>query len=76
MKKAFLITFDVCVRVVADVPEGYQPGRDDMSENFDKLVKTAREKIVANAEDILCGDNVTEAWEDTEMPYGSFKNEK
>lgn len=72
MKKAFLITFEACVRVTADVPEGFDAERDDI----DELVKKARENVVANAEDILCGDNVTEVWEDSVMPYGSFKNEK
>ena len=76
MKKAFLITFDVCVRVTADVPEDFDPNRDELTDTFDNLVKSAREKVIANAEDILCGDNVTEACEDTEMPYGFCKDEK
>lgn len=84
MKKAFLVTFSVRTRVVADVPEGFNPDDIDFSDTpqavaFDALVAEARENVLLYPEGYLCGDNVEPGdgiIEDDECPYGTYEHEK
>ena len=59
MKKAFLVTFEVTTRVVADVDGN--PSSDDMAWN------TVVDKALEQA--FIDGDNVERIEEDTEHPY-------
>ena len=79
MNKAYLVTFEVCTRVTADVPEGFDPNVLVTTESraaFDVIVEQARHQIAVCAEEYLDGDNVTECVEDVECPYGTFVNEE
>lgn len=60
MKKAFLVTFEVTTRVVADV-DG-RPGYDNV-----KAWNTVVDKALEKA--FIDGDNVERIEEDTEHPY-------
>lgn len=84
MKKAFLVTFSVRTRVVADVPEGFNPDDIDFSNKpqavaFDAMVAEARQHILSNPESYLCADNIEVGdgiVDDDECPYGTFDDEK
>lgn len=84
MKKAFLVTFSVRTRVVADVPEGFNPDVIDFSDKpqavaFDAIVAEARDHVLENPYDYLCPDNIEVGdgiVDDDECPYGTFDDEK
>ena len=72
-KKAYLVTFEVTTRVVADVPEDFDPKDysrmfEEHEEAFDTIVEKARDKILGYPQDYICREN-TEVIEDTECPY-------
>lgn len=72
MKKAFIIHFVPSARIVADVPEGFDPGNLTSKEDeeiYSRLVSSARGKMSGNIEGYLCNENVEGIFEDTEMPY-------
>ena len=76
-KVALLVDFNPRTRVVVDIPENIETEKwlED-SNNFDSVVKKAREQMLeGNIEDYLCGDNMY--WEeDTECPFGSLTMDK
>ena len=84
MKKAFLVTFSVRTRVVAVVPEGFNPDDIDFSDKpqavaFDAIVEKARQNILSDPESYLCADNIEVGdgiVDDNECPYGTFDDEK
>ena len=70
-KTAYLYTFCPRTRVVAD-PNDFA----DEQELFEHLTKLAREQMIDNGIDgYLFGDN-GEYEEDTECPFGTFKEDK
>ena len=62
MKQAKLITFSITTRVLVD-------DSDTEEKQFDEAVKSARAKILQEAPEKICGDNVVEFDDDYEMPY-------
>ena len=81
MKKAYLVTFEVTTRVVADVPEDFDPNNCNFCNTphalaFDGVVAEARKHIVEDAENYLYGDNISEFNPDDECPYGTFEGEE
>ena len=84
MKKAFLVTFSVRTRVVADVPEGFNPDEIDFSDKpqavaFDAIVAEARDHVLENPYGYLCPDNIEVGdgiVDDDECPYGTFNGEE
>lgn len=80
MKKAYLVTFEVCTRVVVDVPENFDSDNCNLviEENAvadETIIQKARENILNDPTNYLNGDNVLYA-EDVECPYGIFKDEQ
>lgn len=69
-KTAYLFDFSVCTRVVAD-PDDFE----DEYQLFGYLCHKARENILSDAENYLCGDN-GDYCEDEECPFGSFSDDK
>ena len=72
-KKAYLVTFEITTRVVADVPDDFDPKDHSLTleeheEAFDTIVEKARDKILGYPQDYICREN-TEVIEDTECPY-------
>lgn len=77
MKKAFLVSFDVMTRVVIDVPEGASVEDIENDDKlFDQLVSQARDHVLEDPFNYLCGDNLSETQEDEECPYGTFVGEE
>lgn len=81
MKKAFLVTFEVTTRVIADVPEDFDPKNTNLAiEKFaiadDAITEKARQNILEEPEGYIVSDNMTGYEEDTECPYGTYDNEK
>lgn len=81
MKKAYLVTFNVCTRVTADVPEGFDPNnvnllQPEQNKAYYDIVRDARTRVASKPDMYLCWDNVEECAEDEETPYGFFKNEE
>lgn len=75
MKTALLVDFYPRTRVVVDIPEGQTVEQYlENDENYDKLVKQARENMCEYIDEYLCGDNMM--WDiDNECPYGTFKDD-
>lgn len=75
MKTALLVDFYPRTRVVVDIPEGQTVEQYlENDENYDKLVKQARENMCEHIDEYLCGDNMM--WDtDDECPYGTFKDD-
>lgn len=71
-KVALLVDFEPRTRVVVDIPDGMSVEKYlQNDQNYDNLVKTAREKMLPRIEDYLCGDNLV--WEeDLDCPFGTF----
>ena len=70
-KTAYLFYFYPATRVVAD-PDDFKTEE----ELYEHLTKKAREQMLNNGiENYLCGDN-GEYEEDTECPFGTFKEDK
>lgn len=71
-KVALLVDFEPRTRVVVDIPKGMSVEKYlEDGNNFDNLVKQAREKMVSDISNYLCGDNCY--WqEDSECPFGTF----
>ena len=81
MKKAYLVTFNVCTRVTADVPEGFDPNnvnllKSEELKTFSDIIDDARKRIVNSPYMYLCDDNIEECEEDLETPYGFYKSEE
>jgi len=81
MKKAYLVTFNVCTRVTADVPEGFDPNKVNLlkPENhaaYYAIADGARKEIVNSPYMYLCDGNIKECKEDLETPYGFYKSEE
>ena len=79
-KKAFLVEFAPCTRVIVDVPDGFDPNnvnlvRESDKNAFDAIVRAARGKITLNAANYLDGDNLSEIVEDVECPFGTFSED-
>ena len=74
-KTALLVEFAPRTRVIVNVPDGMSVRQYlENGENFDNLVKQAREQMLWDIENYLDGDNVT--WEeDTECPFGTFNSD-
>lgn len=64
-KKAFLVTFSTMTRVIVDVADETLEDKED----FNKVVREAREKISLDVADYLTEDNCYEAKLDVECPY-------
>lgn len=64
-KKTFLVTFSPMTRVVVDVTDETLEDKED----FNKVVRAAREKISLDVADYLTEDNCDEAKLDVECPY-------
>lgn len=75
-KVALLVDFEPSTRVIVDIPVGMSVSRYLQDpENFDNLVKKAREQMLPKIEDYLNGDNLV--WEeDFECPFGTFNTDK
>ena len=69
-KTAYLFTFQPTTRVIAD-PNEFKT-EDEL---YEHLSKKAREKMLTEIENYLCGDN-GEYEEDTECPFGTFYGDK
>ena len=65
-KTAYLFDFSVRTRVIAD-PNDFR----DKYDFYDYLAQKAREQILSDPANYLCGDN-GEYEEDTECPFGTF----
>lgn len=82
MKKAYLVTFNVCTRVTVDVPEGFDPNnvnllKPEQHAAYYAIVDDAANRVVKNPKAYLCWDNVWDnVEEDLETPYGFYKNEE
>jgi hypothetical protein len=61
MKKAYLVTFSVRTRVIA--------------ENNDHAMTKAKAKILANAEEYIIQENLEDIVPDEECPFGTFLND-
>lgn len=72
-KKAFLVGFGPLTRIVVDVPEGYNPAED--GDVTDGIIRAAREKMLSDAANYLCGDNCDCLEEDTECPFGTLQED-
>ena len=68
-KTAYLYDFAVMTRVVAN-PDDFKSEK----ELYEYLTQKAREQILAEPQDYLCGDNGNYI-EDEECPYGTFEEE-
>ena len=72
VKIALLVDFEPRTRVVIDVPKGMSVEKylqDD--NNYEALVKKAREQMLPEIENYLNGENLV--WqEDDECPFGTF----
>jgi hypothetical protein len=64
MKKAFLVTFSICTRVVID-----HNGDESSLDNDLAMVEQARKKIMKYPEDYIGFDNIMVIDEDVECPY-------
>jgi len=78
-KKAFLVTFEVTTRVVADVPEEFNLSNYNLitkkdAQAFDTIIKQARDNILEVPEYYIYGDNA-EITEDIECLYDSNTEE-
>ena len=74
MKKAYLVTFEITTRVVADVNDGFDPNNCNLiNENDDKdwnsVLNGAMKNISSDPEGYLCNENVLSVMDDTECPY-------
>ena len=81
MKQAFLVTFSVRTRVIADVPQGFDPNNVDFNDKpqavaFDAIVAEGRKHIMENPEGYLDGDNIDCIDFDDDMPYGTLDDDK
>ena len=79
VKKAFLVTFEVTTRIVADVPEEFNPIDCNLitkkyAQAFDTIIKQARNNILEVPENYIYADNAKIA-EDIECPYDSNTEE-
>lgn len=74
-KVALLVDFYTCTRIVLDIPKGMTAEEYlENSDNYDSLVKKAREKMAQNLPDYLSGDNME--WDyDEACPAGSFDSD-
>lgn len=68
MKKAYLVEFALCTRIVLTEEEETSPDREAI------MVQKARANILQQADCYLCGDNVTMVEEDTEVPYNEERD--
>ena len=76
MKKAYLVTFEITTRVVADVNDGFDPNNCNLiNENDEKdwnsVLDGAVKNISYDPEGYLCDENVLSVISDTECPYES-----
>ena len=72
-KKAYLVTFSICTRVVvnvADCIEDENPETND--ELWKEIVDKAENRVSDNLWDYLNYDNVESVKEDTACPFGTF----
>lgn len=79
VKKAFLVTFEVTTRVVADVPEEFNPIDYNLitkkdAQAFDAIIKQARDNILEVPENYIYADNA-EIAEDIDCPHDSNMEE-
>jgi len=79
MKKAFLVRFDLQTRVIADVPEGFDPNDCNLiipehEEAFSSIVEKAANNIMETPYNYLYNENA-EIEEDIECPYDSEDDE-
>lgn len=65
-KKAFLVTFNICTRVVADCGNDENPLND--REKYKEIVKEASDRILSDPEAYLDWDNA-DVDTDKDMPY-------
>ena len=69
-KTAYLYDFSIMTRVVAD-PDDFK----SEEELYAYLTQKAREQILSDPQNYLCGDNGNYE-EDEECPFGAFKEDK
>ena len=74
-KKAFLVDFSVRTRVVVNLPERKKETTELNDNDVDIIASAARDKILSDAKDYICPDNLTEINEDFECPYGTFSKD-
>lgn len=67
MKKAFIVEYNIRTRVIADVPETYEPLDGSIHDGI--VIAKADDKIISDAQNYVVSDNVVEIEEDLEMPY-------
>lgn len=77
-KKAYLVTFEITTRVIADVHEGFDPNnRNFVNDNYrdcwNGIEDIAIDTILSEPQAYIgeCSD----ISEDTECPYGTFEGE-
>jgi len=81
MKKAYLVTFNVCTRVTADVHEGFDPNNFNLVKSEDNkaysdILDDARKRVLDSPFTYLSWDTIEECEEDLETPYGFYKSEE
>ena len=77
-KKAYLVTFEITTRVIADVHEGFDPHncnfvKDNDRDDWNSIEDIAIDTILS-APQAYIGECV-DVNEDTECPYGTFIGE-
>lgn len=76
-KKAYLVTFEITTRVIADVHDGFDPHNCNFVNNDDRedyygIEQIAIDNIEQGPRMFLDAEDIEE---DAECPYGTFKGE-
>lgn len=80
IKKAYLVTFEITTRVIADVHDGFDPNNcnllnKDYYDDYCRIEQTAIDNIVHDPRKFPNDLDLESIEEDTECPYGTFKGE-
>lgn len=74
MKKAYLVTFSITTRVIADVSKEFDPNNSNLiipenHEYYSGIISEAAKHVIDCPEGYLSWDNIDDVSEDTECPY-------